>query len=31
MTLGRVVVVVPTYNEVENLAWVVGRVRAAVP
>jgi len=31
MTLGRVVVVVPTYNEVDNLAWIVGRLRAAVP
>jgi dolichol-phosphate mannosyltransferase len=27
----RVVMVVPTYNERENLAWVVGRLRAAVP
>ncbi len=31
MTLGRVVIVVPTYNEVENLAAIVGRVRAALP
>src|SRR5512139_4226825 len=31
MTLGRVVMVVPTYNEAENLAWIVGRLRAAVP
>ncbi|HEU4512878.1 MAG TPA: polyprenol monophosphomannose synthase [Nocardioidaceae bacterium] len=31
MTLGRVVVVVPTYNESENLAWIVGRLRTAVP
>jgi dolichol-phosphate mannosyltransferase len=31
MSTGRVVVVVPTYNEAENLAWVVGRLRAAVP
>ena len=31
MTLGRMVMVVPTYNEVDNLAWIVGRVRAAVP
>lgn len=31
MTLGRVVMVVPTYNEADNLAWIVGRVRAAVP
>ena len=29
--LGRVVMVVPTYNEAENLAWVVGRLRAAQP
>ncbi|QNN52724.1 polyprenol monophosphomannose synthase [Nocardioides mesophilus] len=29
--LGRVVVVIPTYNEVENLAWIVGRLRAAEP
>ncbi len=28
---GRVVMVVPTYNEVDNLAWVVGRLRAAAP
>ncbi|HEX5772290.1 MAG TPA: glycosyltransferase, partial [Nocardioidaceae bacterium] len=31
MTLGRVVMVIPTYNEAENLAWIVGRLRAAVP
>ncbi|MGH3368741.1 MAG: polyprenol monophosphomannose synthase [Nocardioidaceae bacterium] len=31
MTLGRAVVVVPTYNEAENLTWIVGRLRAAVP
>lgn len=31
MTLGRMVMVVPTYNEVDNLAWIVRRVRAAVP
>ena len=31
MTLGRIVMVVPTYNEADNLAWIVGRVRAAVP
>ncbi|GAB2454327.1 polyprenol monophosphomannose synthase [Nocardioides hungaricus] len=30
-SLGRVVVVVPTYNEADNLAWIVGRVRAAQP
>ncbi len=29
--LGRVVMVVPTYNEVENLVWIVGRLRAAEP
>ncbi len=29
--LGRVVMVVPTYNEVDNLAWLVGRLRAAQP
>jgi len=29
--LGRVVVVIPTYNERENLAWIVGRVRSSVP
>ncbi|KRF32353.1 polyprenol monophosphomannose synthase [Nocardioides sp. Soil805] len=29
--LGRVVMVVPTYNEVENLEWIVGRLRAAQP
>src|SRR5688500_978527 len=29
--LGRVVMVVPTYNEAGNLAWIVGRVRAAQP
>jgi dolichol-phosphate mannosyltransferase len=29
--LGRVVVVIPTYNERDNLAWIVGRVRSAVP
>ena len=28
-TLGRVVMVVPTYNEADNLAWIVGRLRAA--
>ena len=27
----RVVMVLPTYNERDNLAWIVGRVRAAVP
>ncbi|MEN3358263.1 MAG: dolichol-phosphate mannosyltransferase [Mycobacteriales bacterium] len=29
--LGRVVVVIPTYNEAANLESIVGRVRAAVP
>ena len=29
--LGRVVMVMPTYNEAGNLAWVVGRVRTAQP
>ncbi len=29
--LGRVVVVIPTYNEADNLGWIVGRLRAAQP
>lgn len=29
--LGRIVVIIPTYNESENLPMIVGRVRAAVP
>ncbi len=29
--LGRVVVVVPTYNEAPNLSWIVGRLRRAQP
>jgi dolichol-phosphate mannosyltransferase len=29
--LGRLVVVVPTYNERDNLAWIVGRLRGSVP
>ena len=29
--LGRVVVVIPTYNEASNLAWIVERLRAAQP
>ena len=29
--LGRIVMVVPTYNEADNLAWIVGRLRAAQP
>ena len=28
---GRVVMVLPTFNEADNLAWVVGRLRAAQP
>ena len=27
----RVVIVVPTYNERDNLEWIVGRLRASVP
>ena len=29
--LGRCVMVIPTYNEAENLEWIVGRLRAAQP
>jgi dolichol-phosphate mannosyltransferase len=29
--LGRIVMVVPTYNEADNLAWIVGRLHAAQP
>jgi len=29
--LGRVIVVIPTYNEVDNLEWIVGRLRRAHP
>lgn len=29
--LQRVAVLIPTYNEAENLEWIVGRVRAATP
>jgi dolichol-phosphate mannosyltransferase len=29
--LGRVVVIIPTYNESMNLAWIVGRLRQAQP
>ncbi len=29
--LGRVVMVVPTYNEAGNIAWIVARLRAAHP
>lgn len=28
---GRVLIVVPTYDERDNLEWIVGRLRAAVP
>jgi dolichol-phosphate mannosyltransferase len=28
---GRVLVVVPTYNERDNLEWLVGRIRSSVP
>jgi dolichol-phosphate mannosyltransferase len=30
-SLGRVVMVVPTFDEADNLAWVLGRLRAAQP
>jgi dolichol-phosphate mannosyltransferase len=29
--LGRVVMVLPTYNEADNLGWVLGRLRAVLP
>lgn len=29
--LGRVVMVIPTFNEVDNLAWILGRIRSAQP
>jgi dolichol-phosphate mannosyltransferase len=29
--LGRAVVVIPTYNEADNLGWIVGRMRTAQP
>lgn len=29
--LGRAVMVIPTYNEADNIAWVVGRLRRAQP
>lgn len=29
--LGRVVMVIPTYNEAENLSWIVERIRRAEP
>lgn len=28
---GRVVMVVPTYDEADNIAWIIGRLRAAEP
>jgi dolichol-phosphate mannosyltransferase len=31
MTVGQVLVVIPTYNERDNLEWIVERVRSAVP
>ncbi len=30
-TLGRIVMVIPTYDEADNLAWLVGRLRTAEP
>jgi dolichol-phosphate mannosyltransferase len=30
-SLGRVVMVVPTYNEADNLGWIIGRLRKAEP
>jgi dolichol-phosphate mannosyltransferase len=29
--LGRILIVIPTYDERENLEWIVGRLRSAVP
>ena len=29
--VGRVLVIIPTYNEIDNVDMIVGRVRAAVP
>jgi len=29
--LGRIVMVVPTFNEAENLGWLIGRLRTAQP
>ena len=29
--LGRVIMVIPTYNEVDNLEWILGRLRSAQP
>jgi dolichol-phosphate mannosyltransferase len=31
MMPGRVVIVVPTYNEAQNITWIVGRTREALP
>jgi dolichol-phosphate mannosyltransferase len=30
-SLGRIIVVIPTYNERENVQWIVGRLRTAAP
>jgi dolichol-phosphate mannosyltransferase len=30
-TLGRVIMCIPTYNEADNLPWIIGRLRAAQP
>jgi len=30
-SLGRVLVIIPTYNEIENIDMITGRLRAAVP
>ena len=30
MTMPSISVVVPTYNEADNLAWIVGRLREAL-
>lgn len=30
-SLGRVVMVVPTYNEADNIEWIIGRLRSAQP
>jgi dolichol-phosphate mannosyltransferase len=29
--VGRILIVIPTYDERENLEWIVGRLRSAVP
>lgn len=29
--LGRIIMVIPTFNEADNLAWIVGRLRIAQP